>query len=148
MHSTLGAFGRFLDKHSVHSISVLRIFLGLVFLYFGWSSVTNPDVWIRLVPEWTNVFASATLLVRIHGVIEIALGILLIMNIGARYVAFVLFLDLLHVLTLLDFLSSTWMRDFGLAGALLSLALARPTNAIQTTNQNSDRMQSSNLPKV
>ncbi len=118
----------FLNKHSVHSLTILRVFLGIVFLYFGWSSLTSPDTWTSLVPEWTQAIVSAEMLVRAHGVVEIAFALLLILNLGARYIALILFLDLAHLLTLLDFGTSTWMRDFGIAGALLSLALATPKN--------------------
>ena len=30
---------------------VLRIALALVFLYFGFSQVINPDAWVGFVPE-------------------------------------------------------------------------------------------------
>jgi uncharacterized membrane protein YphA (DoxX/SURF4 family) len=117
-------FNGFVDKYSKHSVTVLRIFLGLVFIFFGWTSITAPGSFTSLVPAWTSILGAAETLVRIHGVFEIALGIMLAFGIQARIVAFVLFLDLLHVLTLLKF-GPVWIRDFGLAGAMLSAALAK-----------------------
>ena len=59
-----------------------------------------------------------------HGVVEIGLGLLLVMGIQTRIVALVLFFDLLHIITLLEF-GSVWMRDLGLVGSLLSLGLMK-----------------------
>ncbi len=117
-------FNQIIDRFSHLSPIILRVFLGIVFIYFGWTSITTPDMWSGYVPEWTNFLAQAETLVRMHGVVEIGLGLLLVMGIQTRVVALILFFDLVHIITLLEF-GSVWMRDLGLAGSLLSLGLMK-----------------------
>lgn len=117
-------FNQIIDRFSHLSPIILRVFLGIVFIYFGWTSITTPDMWSGYVPAWTSFIAGAETLVRIHGIVEIALGLLLVMGIQTRIIALILFLDLLHIITLLEF-GSVWMRDLGLAGSLLSLGLMK-----------------------
>ncbi len=102
---------------------VLRLGLGFVFIWFGFSGLTNPDMWTGMVPSWTSVFGSAKALVQIHGVVELIGGILLILGIWIRPVSAILFLSLLQTLTLLSF-GPIMVRDIGLTVALLSVFLA------------------------
>lgn len=125
----MNKINQFLDNFSKHSLLILRLSLGIVFIYFGWTSITTPDMWSGYVPYWTSFIAQAEPLVRIHGVVEIGLGLLLVMGIQTRIVALILFFDLLHIITLLEF-GSVWMRDLGLAGSLLSLGLMKEKEEI------------------
>jgi uncharacterized membrane protein YphA (DoxX/SURF4 family) len=109
---------------------VLRVSLALVFLYFGWTSIVNPDMWSGYVPEWTKIIAEAEILVRMHGVVEILFGTMLLFGLHVRLVAFILFLDLVHIITLLEF-GSVSVRDFGLAGASLALSLMKGGVAVE-----------------
>lgn len=118
----------FANRLSPHAPAVLRVTLGLVFIYFGWSSVSNPDMFARLVPGWTAAIAPAATLVRAHGVVEIALGVLLALGVGTRAIAALLCLDLLHIASLLGW-GPVAVRDLGLAGAALSLAMTESTTA-------------------
>jgi uncharacterized membrane protein YphA (DoxX/SURF4 family) len=114
----------FIDRYEKNSLSILRISLGIVFIYFGWTSIVTPQMWAGFVPAWTHMFLPALTLVQLHGISEVAFGLLLIMGIQTRVVAFFLFFDLLHILTLLDF-GPVWMRDLGLTGAMLSLIFSK-----------------------
>lgn len=116
----MNTINNYINKYSSYSGDILRIILGLVFIYFGWTSITTPDMWTSYVPTWTNVLGTAVLLVKVHGVVEIVLGLMLVLKIKVRMVAGILFLDLLHILTLLNF-GPVWIRDMGLAGSMLSL---------------------------
>ncbi len=102
---------------------VLRIGIGFVFLYFGWSGVTEPETWAGLVPAWTHVIASPEMLVRIHGIVELVGGIMLIFGFFTGYVAGILFLNLLHTVFLLSS-PQIIVRDMGILSGLLSLFLA------------------------
>ncbi len=102
---------------------VLRIGIGFVFLYFGWSGVTEPETWAGLVPAWTHVIASPEMLVRIHGIVELVGGIMLIFGLFTGYVAGILFLNLLHTVFLLSS-PQIIVRDMGILSGLLSLFLA------------------------
>lgn len=102
---------------------VLRIGIGFVFLYFGWSGVTQPDMWAGMVPEWTNAIATPETLVRIHGVFELVGGLLLIAGLWIGIVSGLLFLNLLHTVFLLTS-GPIIVRDIGILTGLLSLFLA------------------------
>ena len=115
-----------------YSQLVLRVGLAFVFLWFGYSQVTGPDDWVRLIPEFiTNMTGlSAKTFVLINGGFEIIAGILILLGIFTRVVAFLLFLHMISVV--LDLvgvfgteglsLSATAVRDIGIATGCLSLA--------------------------
>jgi uncharacterized membrane protein YphA (DoxX/SURF4 family) len=100
---------------------ILRLGIGFVFTWFGWSGITNTEQWVGLVPAWTSAFGSPELLVKIHGVVEFVFGILLILGVYTRIAATILFLSLFN--TLFAVQGPTLIRDIGLATATLSLAL-------------------------
>lgn len=106
-----------------HSDDILRAGLAFVFLWFGWSGVSNPGMWVAIVPSWTSVIATPEILVFLHGIFEIVFGLLLFAGIWTGPVAFILFLNLLHTITLLPW-GPIMARDIAIASALLSLALA------------------------
>lgn len=102
--------------------TVLRIGLAFVFMWFGWSGISNTEMWVGLVPAWTNVIASPETLVLIHGIFELVFGLLLFVGLGTRVVAFLLLLNLLHTITLLSW-GPIMARDIALSTSLLSLIL-------------------------
>lgn len=106
-----------------HSADILRVGLAFVFLWFGWSGISNTGMWVAMVPAWTGIIASAETLVLLHGIFEIVFGLLLFAGIWTGPVAFILFLNLLHTLTLLSW-GPIMARDITIALALLSVALA------------------------
>jgi len=111
-----------LAKYENYSSLVLRVGLGFVFIWFGFSGLTNPEMWTGLVPAWTGFIASAKTLVLIHGIVEIIGGFLLCTGFRIRLVSAILLLSLLHTLTLLSF-GPVFVRDIGLAAALLAVFL-------------------------
>lgn len=111
-----------LDKYTSYSSLVLRLGLGFVFIWFGLSGLITPEIWVDLVPSWTSAIASAKILVLIHGAIELIGGFLLCSGIKVRWVAAILFLNLAHILILLDF-GPIFIRDVGLAMALIAIWL-------------------------
>jgi uncharacterized membrane protein YphA (DoxX/SURF4 family) len=102
---------------------VLRIGIGFVFLYFGWSAVAEPQMWTGFVPAWTNAIGSPEMLVRLHGIFELVGGLLLITGLWTGVVSGLLFLNLLHTVFLLSS-PQIVVRDLGILAALLSLFLA------------------------
>lgn len=106
---------------SPYSPAVLRLSVGLVFVYFGWTSVASPDMWAGYVPDWMTTFVAAEMLVRLHGVVEIALGVALALGVTPRLIGLVLCLDLLHIVSLVGW-GPVAVRDLGLAGAALAIA--------------------------
>lgn len=115
---------KLLSKLEPGADTILRMGLGFVFLWFGWSGITNPSFWSDLVPAWTSVIAEAETLVRLHGIAELVGGLLLFAGIKTRPVAGVLFLILVHTIVLLE-PGAIMVRDVGLATGLLAVALKK-----------------------
>ncbi len=111
-----------IDRLKIYAPFVLRITLGFVFMYFGWQSVSDPSVWVGLVPTWTNAIMPPVTLVFIHGLFEIAAGVLLFSGYFTRTISALLFLDLIHIITLLGW-SDIAVRDLGLAAGMLAIFL-------------------------
>lgn len=104
------------------SVTVLRIGVAFAFLWFGWSGISNPGMWVAMVPAWTGAIATPGTLVLLHGIFEVVFGLLLFADILTRSVAFILLLNLLHTLTLLSW-GPIMVRDITITFALLSLSL-------------------------
>ncbi len=109
----------FFERYSFLSTYILRIGIGFVFIWFGYSGVTNTDMWIRLVPAWTGFLGSAKTLVIMHGIVELVFGLLVLVGIWTRTSAAILFLSLFHTLFLVS--GVTLIRDIGVAAGALAL---------------------------
>lgn len=103
-------------------IIVLRIALAFVFLWFGFSQISDAAMWTSFVPTWATAITSAGTLVYINGIFEIIAGSLLAFGIIPRYVAALLGLHLIIISTSLG-LTAVGVRDIGLGLATLALAL-------------------------
>ncbi len=108
--------------NSNYSSIILRVGIAFVFIWFGYESFSNPSAFSRLVPAFTESLASAETLVKIHGVVEMILGLLLLIGIKVRIVSSILFLILCSTIILLPY-GPNMIRDVGLAAALLSMAV-------------------------
>ena len=102
---------------------ILRVALGIVFLLFGIGKFQN-DIWAQTI-KGMELFQSlpweADLSVIIIGVIELITAVCLIIGFYTRVFAIVASLQLIGILILLNFQQ---IRDIGLLGATLYLALA------------------------
>ena len=106
--------------------AVLRISMSLVFLYFGFSQVLNPDMWTGYVPEiLTGSILTSNNIVMMNGIIELILGIYLITGIYTRVSSLILSVHLLFI-TLSIGMTPVGVRDFGLAVATLVIFLNGP----------------------
>ena len=117
----------FLDRFSQYAPLTLRVGLAFVFIWFGWSGLTNPTMWVGLVPAWTAMFGSAYNLVLIHGAFELVLGLTLLFGFYTRLSATLLLISLLQSLTILGW-GAVMVRDIGLTLALISIILAKPAS--------------------
>lgn len=106
-----------------HANFFLRGGLAFVFLWFGYKSFTNPQMFVSLVPHWTS-FIAATILIKTHGTAEIIFGILLFVGFQIRLSAGILLLTLLGTLFSLDY-GPTMIRDIGIWFALFSIFLRK-----------------------
>ena len=107
-------------------LTVLRIGLAILYLWFGFSQLMNGIDWVSWVPDWavSVLHLPPAMIVLLNGLFEVALGTLLAINIWVRWVAFILALHL-FVIVLDIGASAIGVRDFSLAAATLALALLR-----------------------
>lgn len=102
---------------------VLRVAMALVFLYFGFQEVTNPEAWVGFVPDFALVFGlKATTILLINAILELGLGALMILGLFTRIVSLILSLHLFVIAASLGF-NDLAVRDFGLAFATLAVFL-------------------------
>lgn len=101
-------------------ISILRIALSFVFIWFGLSQIGNAAQWVGFVPDWATSIMSAGALVYLNGIFEVIAGLMLAIGMFPRYVALLLGLHLLVISSSLGF-TAIGVRDIGLAFATFSL---------------------------
>ncbi len=106
-------------KYSI-GIILLRLALAFVFLWFGFSQLSDAVRWVAFVPDWATKFMSAGTLVILNGLFEVMAGALLALNVYAQYVALLLGIHLFVIATSLG-LNATGVRDIGLSLATISL---------------------------
>ncbi len=103
---------------------VLRLGLAAVYVWFGFSQLSNPNMWTSLVPAWASgLLGMSTLtIVHLNGVFEIIAGGMLAFGFYVRLVSGLLFIHLLIIATHLG-IGPVGVRDFGLSFATLALFL-------------------------
>jgi len=101
---------------------VVRLGTGLVVLWFGINQLLFPEVFLGYAPSW---IPATTGLIMVNGVFEIFLGVLLLIGLFTRVVAFVHGLHLLVIIIGLGY-NEIAVRDFGLMLAAFSVFLYGP----------------------
>ena len=101
-------------------ITLLRLTLALVFLWFGFSQISDAAMWTSFVPDWATTIASAGTLVLLNGLIEIIAGGMLAFGILSRWIGLLLGIHLFIIAVSMG-LTAIGVRDIGLALATLSL---------------------------
>lgn len=106
--------------------TILSYFLGFVVIWFGVNEVTNPSDWAVFIPEFLSGIATATSLVVVHGIVLIVTGLMLVFNwkrrLGAGIIALMI-LSIIFTLFMSEGLTEIVVRDIGLFGAALALAI-------------------------
>lgn len=101
-------------------IVLLRLSLAFVFLWFGFSQLSDAAMWTAYVPTWASNIMDAGVLVLLNGTFEILAGILLAFGILSRWIALLLGIHLLIISSSLG-LTAIGVRDIGLSLATISL---------------------------
>lgn len=102
---------------------VLRFGMALVFLWFGFSQIFNPDQWVSFLPGFLEVFPiSASNFVLANGSFEVIGGVFLILGVYTRLAALLLALHLFGIAFIIGW-NALGVRDFGLAVATLVIFL-------------------------
>lgn len=116
----------------LYGLTLLRLGIASVFLWFGFSQLFDSASWVDIVPLWAVELLNIppAFIVMGNGAFEIVAGMLIAMRVWVRPIAILLGLHLL-VITLEMGLTPTGVRDFGLVTATFALALLHNT---QTQN--------------
>lgn len=103
--------------------AVVRIGMALVYLWFGYSQVTDPMGWtVWLPPEAAMLpFAPATLIMA-NGIFEIVASLCLLFSFYIRPAALLLALHLVGIMANVGY-NDVSVRDFGLMMATLGVFL-------------------------
>lgn len=108
---------------TISPIMLLRLGLGLVFLYAGLHALIDPLSWIGFVPQWVGRIMPPATFLTIHSIFELALGAaLLIFERALPATSLLAALDLAAILLLYGVDDATF-RDFGLVMMALALFL-------------------------
>ncbi len=104
------------------SYLVLRISLGLVFLWIGIDILRHPDIWIGFMSENLPFGVPREVGLKLNGVFDALLGVMLIVRVFPKTAAALAALHLIGVLAV-NGLDAIVIRDVGLLGASAALLL-------------------------
>ncbi len=111
-----------IDKYQHHAPKVLRIGLALVFLWFGISQILTPFNFVGYLPSFILNFTPGEVVVRLNGILETLLALLLIFKKYVRLVSAILALHLVTIILSLGY-NEIAVRDFGLLLAMIAVFL-------------------------
>ncbi|HIH05585.1 TPA: DoxX family membrane protein [Candidatus Woesearchaeota archaeon] len=116
---------RWIEERARYSTPIIRISLALVLLWFGIDELLHPDAWIGYIPPWAAPLIPVDLgtFVLFNGLLEIAIGGLLLIGWQARVAATIAALHLLSIVIAVGY-SDIAVRDLGLAMMALSLVFS------------------------
>jgi uncharacterized membrane protein YphA (DoxX/SURF4 family) len=101
---------------------VLRVGLGLVFAWIGVDILRHPETWIGYVPPNLPFGLTREVGLKLNGILDVALGLLLIADKLPKITAAVAVLHLAGILVTQG-INAVIIRDVGLLGAALALVL-------------------------
>ncbi|GIW67014.1 MAG: hypothetical protein KatS3mg095_0912 [Candidatus Parcubacteria bacterium] len=103
---------------------ILRIGLGIVFLYFGVSQLISPQRWIDLIPEVKFIYMNDIFkqkIILMNGVFDCLIGLCFILGIFIKLISLLATLHLISIFIFSLGFTPSGFRDLGLALASLSL---------------------------
>jgi len=113
---------------------ILRISLAITFLWIGILILQNPIGWGAYILPWAENLLPASIEVTMYGagILDVIIGILLLLNIFTWATSLIAILHLVIIL-IVSGINAITVRDIGLIGALVALAIhARPTTHLDT----------------
>jgi len=116
---------RFLTRIQPLAPIIIRIGMGIVFMFFSYYQFSDPSIWTGFVPHSVAAIfgGNATLLVLLNAWFELIAGLCLLAGFQTRIVAFLLALHLFGITATIG-ISPLGIRDLGLAVATLSIVFA------------------------
>ena len=121
----MGNIYDFLNKNKKYSTTIIRIGLALVLLWFGIDEIINPQNWFGYIPPWIASIMPLNLetFILLNGIFEIIIGILLLIGLYTRIIAFIAALHLLTITVAVGY-NEIGVRDFGLTMMAISLVFS------------------------
>jgi len=112
----------FIINNKNYATVVIRISLALVLLWFGIDEIINPENWFGYVPSWISYILPFSLetFIFLNGIFEIIIGLLLLIGLYTRIIAFIAALHLLSITIAVGY-NEIGVRDFGLTMMAISL---------------------------
>ncbi len=112
-----------MKKNPAIALTILRLGLAFVFIWFSFSQFSDPQKWISFLPDFVKALpVSAVAFVKMNALFELLAGILLAFGIWTRIAAALLALHLFGIAFTIGF-NALGVRDLGLAIATFSLAI-------------------------
>lgn len=113
-----------MNRYTYLAPIVLRIGLALVFLWFGYSQVTDQVQWTAYVPDSIVEISGLKVetLVFLNGLFELIFGAALLVGFWTRTAALLLTLHMLEITYIVGF-DATGVRDFGISIATFAVFL-------------------------
>jgi len=111
--------------------NVLSYGLGFVVAWFGINEILAPTEWVAFAPPFLGTGTLATSLVVIHGIVLVSCAILLFFKLYRKIAAAILaliFVEVIFNLITQTGLSDIAVRDIGLCGLSIGLALLAAAN--------------------
>ena len=103
------------------SAVILRVGIALVVMWFGYQQFTNPEMWMKMLPDWTKSFPISQInFIYVNAWFEMIFGTLLFLGLFTRFVAFLVALHLFHIMFTVGY-GGVGVRDFGLALGAVSI---------------------------
>lgn len=117
-----------MTTQGLHGVSILRLGLAGLLLWFGFSELANVAAWSIWVPQWAQSMSglSAETIVVINAWFEIAFGLLLAIGVKVRLIAAILAAHLAIIAFDIGIADATGIRDLALALATLALVFLPP----------------------
>jgi len=131
----------FLEENKKYSITIIRLGISLVLLWFGIHQLINPESFLGYVPDFLYQHSSEMMhehslqmmhniekpsvhfLVMGNGVIETIVGLLLLLGFYTRIIALITFFHLFSIALSLGY-NDLMIRDLGLSVMVLSLVFS------------------------
>lgn len=113
----------FLNKGSRFAPLLIRIGLGVVFVYAAVSSTLSPNEWIGYLPPVLTALFPAEILLKVFSVYELILAAWLLSGVYVRYAGLLVALTLAGIVASNFSLFAISFRDIGLIFAALALVV-------------------------
>ncbi len=112
-----------LEKYKKYAPAVVRYGVGIVFLLFGIDQLFKPQKWIAFTPTFAqSLYVNVNTFWLINGMFDAIIGILLIIGLFTKIVAFFASVHLIGVIVILGY-NDIAIRDFGLLLASIAVFL-------------------------